>query len=112
MGQPFPRSFKEGTVLSLVVPKRLLEACGVAASACHGRIVPAASAPPLQPLALLLCLSLSPPRLAPPPPSVRDTIRRLGNYMECSRIRLQRNLPGGTLDYQAMQAYETLGCKK
>lgn len=51
-------------------------------------------------------------RLAPPPPSVRDTIHRMGNYMECSRIRMRRNLPGGTLDYQVMQAYEKLGCKK
>ncbi|KAF1007456.1 MAG: hypothetical protein GAK28_01798 [Luteibacter sp.] len=51
-------------------------------------------------------------RLAPPPPSVRDTIRRMGTYMECSKLRMKRNLPGGTLDYRVMQAYETMGCKK
>lgn len=47
-----------------------------------------------------------------PPPSISDTVRKVGTYMECSKIRMRRNLPGGTLDYRVMQSYETLGCKK
>lgn len=47
-----------------------------------------------------------------PKRSLEDTVRSIGNYMNCSAIEMARNRPGQLNVVQIADAYSALGCKK
>lgn len=47
-----------------------------------------------------------------PPPSLRDELKSIGDYMSCSQIEMARNRPGQLNVVQIAQAYTAHGCKK
>ncbi|WP_285405760.1 hypothetical protein [Luteibacter sp. ME-Dv--P-043b] len=46
------------------------------------------------------------------PGSIRDSIRKVGDFMNCSAVEMQRNKPGGSLNQSLLKAYDEMGCKK
>jgi hypothetical protein len=49
---------------------------------------------------------------AMPSPSLRDRVRSVGNYMNCSIVEIARNRPGQLNMVRIADAYAALGCKK
>lgn len=45
-----------------------------------------------------------------PPSSLRNSVRRIGDFLTCSQIQMKRQTAGYGLDRRLAQAYEAMGC--
>lgn len=45
-----------------------------------------------------------------PPSGIRNSVRRIGDFLTCSQIQMKRQTAGYGLDRRLAQAYESMGC--